>query len=556
MNVNKEHGNLKGKKAEPLEAPVTTIITNSILDPHLSVLELLERGFQNVHEQDDTIMSTTPRDIAVEMATVRLNSEASGVSTPSVGDIISQSWHTIQRRDLEESLHNNSNKLVLQSATAGILSSSDTSEEEEGYDINGKKNSPLHLQPKRLCEPIIQDICSSHMNVVKRLQSSPVKADSDKICTVSDLNRRVPSNNAMTPDTEEEEEGEDYMTASKSLTSSSTSFIMPRLSLTKKERQQLNANEFRILIVGRLSSKLFKMIPHKFQNLFQLQKSYDINEYQKFTAILVVIQETRELISLLNRISRSEKVKRPLIAICEKDAFLQCKNVLKSYLRNDLITLLYQPFVISNTEELDRMLVFLKETSIKFYEQAYNPKIQIKEKVPNDGNRNAPTSSDLTLSKDRVKNDKHRHTKGDGSGGSKKGNEHDRKPKENEEYNKWIIWGISLSIGVGIGYCISYFGSSPWSSLVQYFNPESDSISATVPVPLSNESFVLLHDSDNDSETKKYFFKSINFLKYSINKVKVIIKDTIRKPLNAFSYLNGLNTDDASSLLALGYILI
>nr|5WLP_A Chain A, Autophagy-related protein 32 [Saccharomyces cerevisiae S288C] len=139
------------------------------------------------------------------------------------------------------------------------------------------------------------------------------------------------------------------------------SFVMPKLSLTQKNPV------FRLLILGRTGSSFYQSIPKEYQSLFELPKYHDSATFPQYTGIVIIFQELREMVSLLNRIVQYSQGK-PVIPICQPGQVIQVKNVLKSFLRNKLVKLLFPPVVVTNKRDLKKMFQRLQDLSLEYGE--------------------------------------------------------------------------------------------------------------------------------------------------------------------------------------------
>ena len=73
------------------------------------------------------------------------------------------------------------------------------------------------------------------------------------------------------------------------------------------------------------------------------------------------------MVSLLNRIVQYSQGK-PVIPICQPGQVIQVKNVLKSFLRNKLVKLLFPPVVVTNKRDLKKMFQRLQDLSLEYGE--------------------------------------------------------------------------------------------------------------------------------------------------------------------------------------------
>lgn len=461
----------------------TSLEKRSLLDPHLSVLELLERTCEKANKKDvksDSILS------AKNMNT----------STNSISD----SWQAIHRSDTFISVV--PERCSSQATAAGILSSSDTSEEELD-----NLNSPN----------------MSHQQ--QQIQQQP-----RSLTDFRPINLGVP---LVLPEIGQPEnhEDEDNETITKSLTSSSNSFIMPKLSLSQK------SHKFRILILGRPGLKFYQSIPKRYQQYFELPRFHDPSEFKHFTGILVIFQELKEMVSLLNRVCQCTPT-RPIIPICQTGQRQQVKNVLGSLLKSKLISLLYPPVVISNHSDLSNMFRFLQDLS--------------KTISDNSDNDDDESVGDDTRMKKSYQRKKKRATSNEKS--------RPRKRTREERINRWILWGISLTVGVGVGYCMSYFVSSTWISVTTKSIDPLDSCT-------SNDNLLIFEDSsfnmgEFESDVDNPFTQAVSIFKQTLKQWNWAIKQFFNRHLPFVENLSSSNCnewavdDNANRILALGYILL
>lgn len=463
----------------------------SFLDPHLSVLELLDRACELPSAGEEGSFSRNigpPQSVNMEKST----------------NSISESWQAIQRGDNYISVV--PERCPSQSTAAGILSSSDTSEEEMEAAIS----------------PSIEEVQQSHQ------QQQQLRSLSE----FGSIPLNVP---LFMPEAElayARQDDRDDETITKSLTSSSNSFVMPKLSLSQKSQK------FRILILGRPGLKFYQGIPKRYQGLFEVSRFQNTSDFKQFTGVLVVFQELKEMISLLSRICHSSPV-RPIIPICQTGQRQQVKNVLNSMSKSKLISLLYPPVVASNHSDLNKMYKFLHDLS----------------KSLSDNSENEYDESDIQ--EQEAKKSFSRKRKKLSSTG--KHNKDGKDIGKGEKMNRWVVWGISLTVGVGIGYFMSYFVSSAWISVT------TKSLSHMEHC-VDGKNFVVFEDaslelSDHHSDTDYSFSHVLGIFKETVKQWNGAFKQFLNKQISIVEELTHFNRDDwneenANRVLALGYILL
>ncbi|KAG0671898.1 mitophagy protein atg32 [Maudiozyma exigua] len=363
----------------------TTNRTNS-LDPHLSIYELLERSNNLiVHSEENSTMEHHNQENSEDNTTFEQSSSLQNVSINPFNSLIKEvpltlkdvthnkkeeklpeSWLNIQRNDITNSLHVETSNS--QTNTAGILSSSDTSEEELDT-----QNSP---SPQKM--PIVRQ------NKDNMTNKNMIQCVNDNYHRDLNVNPHFVTGNisktTLTSIGFKQINEEDSVTLTKSI-SSSGSYVMPKLSISRKNGQQLSEREenksFRILVLGRIGLQFYRSIPQKYQYLLSLPRTYDSNEYCNYNGIIIVIEEISELMSILNRISKKVMDSLPVAAVTpESDNLLQIKNVISSYVKRKLISTMYTPIVMTNTIEVTNLFQILCQLEQDFINQQ---KIMLKE---------------------------------------------------------------------------------------------------------------------------------------------------------------------------------
>lgn len=387
---------------------------------------------------------------------------------------------------------------------------------------------------------------SNHMNSI--LSSSDSTSDDEDEPDI-DSNKVTRLANTKLPSTMEDE---DSATVTKSLTSSSTSFIMPKLTLRhlslglqNNSTNNSNNNRVPLLIIGRQNLNFFQNIPPKYRAIFQITTSYDPNDYLQYRGLVIVVQEVRELISLLNRVV-TVCHGMPIILVYERENKIQLKNIVKSFMRKNLITLLYDPIELGNEAALLKMCQHLsKSIPNNGHAQDQLKKISNKFHIDDlqaDSLDNHRDSSDPTPSKDK------------------------RFKFIFFIYNKWTLL---ITVGLGIGICIKYYHLDNyicsiatriksillknWRSL-PIFGNNYDTVSDANGNAFENDNEISIDDKELMTTGKlKYCY---HWFKKSVKKVNFLLKHWFNKNLNSVddtitADLNDWKFDDTNKFLNL-----
>lgn len=462
------------------------VSVQSVLDPHLSVLELLEKSYNSITDRG-----------GLQPPILNFNEE------------LTESWHAIQRQEYAGT-PSQGNGIGLNAV--GILSSSDTSEEEME-----RGNTPASFNGWKQAT-MVSNVGNSGLRTVGTNDSFQTPATTDMVSYI----------NGSTVD-------DDNATVTRSLTSSSNSFIMPKLSLSRKGEYN---DVFKFLILGRGGSKFYQLIPRRYQDLFQLPRTHDIDEYAHFTGLLIIVQELRELMSLLNRISTNAKGK-PIVAICEPDQRIQVKNIIKPFVKKKFVTLLHQPISGKNDKEIEKMFEYLRGMSIEFESQ-----LQSDEKSSSCLSSISKCNSLSSGKKKKLTKRKERRAKNS---------------KKDWRYRKWIFWGVSITVGVGVGYFISFFISSSWCTIPtsfiakHCFSAKKETMSVE---PAKHGHFFFLINNEPGKNSSNVFRHYASLIKVSLKKLNSIIKESFLKPIYNHTKINGWLSDDVEPLLTINYITV
>lgn len=485
----------------------------SLLDPHLSVLELLERS--------DT---THPREVAAQeviqsQPQSQLQYQPHAQPEAFLGNnSISQSWQTIHRSD--NCLSVVPERSSSQITAAGILSSSDTSEEEAEVGVSpGAAHQQLHQEQQK---PEVEQAQQQGESLKQPTSLSDYDA----------LNIGIPL--VLPEEKKNRSEEDDNVTITKSLTSSSNSFIMPKLSLSQK------AQKFRIMVLGRPGSKFYQSIPKKYQSLFELPRSHDPAEFRHYTGILVIFQELKEMVSLLNRVCQCNP-SRPIIPICQPGQRQQVRNLLESLLKNRLVSLLYPPVVANNQSDLLSMFRFLQELS-----KTLSDNSDTDDDESDNNNRKSRRYSQRKKKKILEASERTRPRK---------------KRERRDKVHRWVLWGVSLTLGVGVGYYVSHFVSSAWISLTTGALGPVDPHSVNKNLLVFGGQEIKLGDLDVDSDNP--FGHALFLFKQALKQWNWAVKQFLSRHLSCVEQLGSTNClewsssdDHANKVLALGCVML
>lgn len=499
-----------------------------LLDPHLSVLELLGKTGSSPSPLGQSLVTSI--DIS---------------NHHNVIDNISGSWQTIQPLDLGASFI--PERCSSQTTNGSILSSSDTSEEEQDLlqapaadIINIIKQGQDGASVASPSHPFKQLHTVISLPMPPRERTFYGEQEEEAVCIDNDDDNGVYE--------------EDSVTITKSLTSSTNSFVMPKLSLSRKNPV------FRLLVLGRAGTKFYQSTPKEYQSLFELPKSHDSTIFPQYTGIVVVFQELKEMVSLLNRIVEYAQGK-PIIPICQPGQTIQVKNVLKSFLKNSLIKLLYPPVVVTNRKDMKKMFERLQDLSLEY--------------VQDENNEGQDEDNDdetiQTYSRSYNRNKRAGSSKRKSSKSSKKS-----KKKKQRSSTKWFTWGVSITIGISFGCCVTYFVTAAYDhQTIRSFNSRSsllasflsldssrDTVNTATTTPASSSEQFLWFDKGTlqiNFNSDGFIMKSLNVIKETWGKMNDFFLTALSRPLNFLDNLNknpDFSVDESNRILALGYILL
>lgn len=359
-------------------------------------------------------------------------------------------------------------------------------------------------------------------------------------------------------------EDEDSITITKSLTSSSTSFIMPKLTLRHLSLGLQSNNRDRskvpLLIIGRQNLNFFQNIPVQYQSIFQLTTSYDPNDYLKYQALVIVVQELRELISLLNRVV-TVCPGMPIILIYERENKIQLKNIVKSFMRKNLITLLYEPVELGNESAL-----------LKMYQHLF----KLLQTNNNEPTANNNGSNERNLLRNKISNTLNHipFNQFDNIKMTNDNKEDDESDIDNEPdhkkfkfifliYNKWTLL---VTVGLGIGICIKYYhldnyiwSITPRAKLIFLRHWNSLPIVGNYNITHDANSNNFDHDntiSDKSMTPTRKFKYCYEWMKNSVQRINSLLRRWINKNFNLIDDsvsgdLNDWKFDDTNKFLNL-----
>lgn len=494
----------QSKMRSPLKSTVKDGTGASVLDPHNSIMELLQ---------------------ATEVETGATIQEE-----PSLSESLGESWQPVASMEVEENNNQITRQITNQTNnSSSILSSSDTSEEEEIVELqqpDSYKNFHMTTDEGYVMNP---KVCSN---------GAGNRGDEVVICggTKDDsISRSATENRAEKYNaTGVFEESELSATGSlaRSTGSSSTSFVMPKLSLTYKTSQLKT-----LLVIGRPGRVFYETIPDTYKEYFELPVGISAHDFSNHLGIVIVFQELKELVSLLNRIIQySDKI--PIIPVCESEQRLKVKNILETFLKNQMIVLMYPPVSIANKKEINKMLQYTK----KLVKKLKNKEISGCEEIAFASGSSSGCNS-LDTSEKFKKNPKKK-----------------RKSRKvpNNYYGKWLTWGISLTIGVSIGYCATYiitttlfYGIPKDTSQIKSAAAGHKGFPAITSGSSNNPSIGHSKDYCGDSQHHGFFKHTISIIKKTFHK----INGTMGTMITSITHIIKQNTIPDDQVLALGYML-
>lgn len=196
---------------------------------------------------------------------------------------------------------------------------------------------------------------------------------------------------------------EDGATVTMGMAKNTTSLIMPKLSLSQ------HSNEKKILLIGEQARRLLLSLFHTYQKMFDCNnfKALSSKEIaQDYYVIMVVFHDISTASSLLDNIC-SKSAELSVIPICKKGQKHKLSAILRNYTHSKRIHLFCEPISMSNHHEKLRLL--------KILYQIYNDSDSHTEPF-----KLSKRSTPLPVC-----------------------------------IKDWLVWSFSISIGIGIGCCIS-----------------------------------------------------------------------------------------------------
>ncbi|AET39104.1 mitophagy protein ATG32 Ecym_4021 [Eremothecium cymbalariae DBVPG len=427
----------------------------SILDPHLSVLEILEGKELNKVEG--------PHELSGASRVSGKQFEGERVLHHS----ISESWQSIKSTDYLFLSRANDTSLQQQSAV-GILSSSDTSEEEQD----------IHPSP-----PPPNSASSAFDSRIINIAGQAFSA------TLSHLRS--------------EDEDDDGETVTVSLPNTMTSLVMPKLSLSDR------IIESKVLIVGQPARKFWFSIPKSYQKMFEIcslsvLRDKDVDE--KYSTIMVIFHDMGLAPELLDRICN--KVVRPrIIPICQKGQKQHLSSLLKQYVSGNRIKLFCNPIVMSNHHEKHRLLKHLHQLS-SGSDSGYETEVTVEpvKKLPRKAKK---------------------------------------RPSKPSTFRDWVVWTASITIGIGIGCCVSLMVSTRYAFLV----PRQLAVDDITSSPLSPEG--------TDKSSHNLFLHAYSLCKTSLKKLASSLRPFFSDRLESCTWIHtlGIELSYDDSLISMGRIM-
>lgn len=464
-----------------------------VLDPHHSIMELLQTAEVEPGAiiQEDTLLSAS----------------------------LGESWQPVVSTDIDDLPVDNNNTGITRQITnqtnnsTSILSSSDTSEEEELVEVTSEVYKNFHM-------PTDEDFAVNS------------KAGSSRAVIGGSIPQSVAGKFNCTYAVEETETSVNGC-LTRSTGSSSTSFVMPKLSLTYKSSQLKT-----LLIIGRPGRVFYDVIPESYREYFELTGNISAHNFDNYIGVIIVFQELKELVSLLNRIIQyTEKV--PIIPVCESDQRLKVKNILKTFLKNEMIELMYPPVTISDEKQMNKLFQYTKKLVKKI------------------------------INKETLRCEENQFFNGAPSVCKTAGNVDDRPkktPKKKRKhcsnptycYGKLLTWGISLTIGVSIGYCATYI----ITTTLFYGAANTDSLKGVgvthkVLAAFASRTSInssIIHSDDygsGESDNHSLIRNTFSIIKKTFDK----INGAMGRMITSIAHLIKQNTIPDDQILALGYML-
>lgn len=179
-------------------------------------------------------------------------------------------------------------------------------------------------------------------------------------------------------------------------------------------------------------------------------ESFKTRDVDQFSAIMVIFTDPKNGQSLLEMVTgRSSNI----IAVCQRGQQQQISNLLNRFSKTHHLRLIYHLTVMSDHQDVHRLLRYLYTLSNEIdseYDTEVGPR-KVRKRRKSYKKRETPAA-----------------------------------------VNRWVIWSISLTVGVGIGYCISCLLSSTMSVRGNTLTlHSSDEIALIEEAPISPHETVL-----------------------------------------------------------------
>lgn len=562
------------------------------LDPHLSIFNLLEQKETGSSEQ--TAITTTNNSHKEGSTEVNHQQDHIGNNLQDNNDLnnsedkLPESWLEVKKSDID--FCNDVSSSISHTNTNGVLSSSDTSEE-DAESQTSQSNNNLDLHANLELTQCNREQMSFNLGSRKTLTGNNATGDFGTRDLLDLQYFPVEDRNKLSSIGFTEVNETDSVTITKSMSASTSSFMMPKLSSKEAHQESTETADrpqLRILILGRLGLQFWKNIPTALRELFLLPRSLDTKMYERCYGIIIVIEEANELMNVLNKVSDKIKTTIPIAtSTVDKDNIIQIRNITNSYAKRGIITQMYPSFVSSEREEQTKFLFFVSSIARMSREQQNNFISRMEKNKPlssssSEGFKTARSSrtndaddAQLPQSNNYFRNKSPHQANSDGN---KYVNSFDE-PKTwldaKVMNNKWFIFGMSFSVGFGVGYSLSYFTDDRLlSSSMEYIcrflkDGEPEIVEPTPPdyitrlnnIMVKFKSFLQLRLQGNIS-------CCIGLIKETLKNLNLQLRNAITDSTNFLEtiqftaanpkpdLLNGNNSDPHGKILSLGYILI
>ena len=397
-------------------------------------------------------------------------SKSPGMSIPQITENgLPESWLEVKKSDIEFS--NDVGSSISHTNTNGILSSSDTSEEDMESQ-SSQANPTLEFQSNLELTKCTQENLVINFDMKHNRETNPITGGfgSHSLLDIQPIS--VDDRNRLSSIGFTDINEADSVTITKSMSESTNSFMMPKLTkdMNAEDNEGTAENELKILVLGRMGLQFWKQIPAPLRKFFFIPRTLDTKMYNCCYGIIVVIEEANELMNVLNKVSGKVKTTVPITTLtADSDNIIQIRNITNSYTKRGIITQMYPSFVSSDKEEETKFLFFISSVAKLFKQQQEQVKSVLEGEYQHESSQQSlATSGQFSRSCQSCPSHKHLlshdHARnrelGPGCTTDNKGNglcgESKSWPQTTIMTNKWFIFGISFSIGFGIGYSLSY----------------------------------------------------------------------------------------------------